>query len=266
MLTTRDLDGAPTWLDLATPDLAGAESFYGGLFGWILTSQGASQGPGAGEYGVFRRDGKAVAGARTVPPTAASVWTLYFHTRDADAAARAVRAGGGTVDQEPADLPGPGRAALFTDPAGARFAVRQPGTGPGFGLVNAPGALCWTELRTADVPSAMAFYGAVIGVDSATVPLPGGTGTYLLLTPPGPADDTSFGGVVPLAADPSGTGPHWTPYVEVPDPDATAARTADLGGTVRLPPADLDGVGRLAHLTDPHGARFAVIHSAAPGG
>ncbi|MFF9867227.1 VOC family protein [Streptomyces sp. NPDC013953] len=262
MLTTRDLDGAPTWLDLATPDLAGAESFYAGLFGWTLTSQA----PAAGAYGVFRHDGKAVAGIRPVPPAAPSQWTLYFRTRDADATTRAVRAGGGTVDQEPAHVSGLGRTALCTDPAGAGFAVLQTGTGPGFGAVDEPGALCWTELHTRDVPSAMAFYGAVLGVDSATVPLPDGTGSYLLLTPPGAVHDTSFGGVVPLAADPSGTGPHWTPYIEVPDPDATAARTEQLGGTVRLPPTDLDGIGRLARLTDPHGARFAVIHSGAPGG
>jgi predicted enzyme related to lactoylglutathione lyase len=41
--------------------------------------------------------------------------------------------------------------------------------------------------------------------------------------------------------------------------DAVADRTRERGGTVRLEPTDLPGVGRMARLADPHGARFAVL-------
>ncbi|MGW5373365.1 VOC family protein, partial [Streptomyces sp. NPDC004011] len=34
-----------------------------------------------------------------------------------------------------------------------------------------------------------------------------------------------------------------------------------LGGTVRMAPTTLPGVGRTARLADPYGARFAVIRS-----
>ena len=34
MLTTRNVTGAPNWIDLGTPDLDGAGAFYGNLFGW----------------------------------------------------------------------------------------------------------------------------------------------------------------------------------------------------------------------------------------
>ncbi|MET9800501.1 VOC family protein [Streptomyces sp. NPDC006368] len=255
MLSTHLLNGAPNWLDLGTPDIEGAESFYGTLFGWRLESAG----PEREGFGVFRLDDRTVAGTMTTPsgdwPPA---WTIHFRTPDADATARAVRVGGGTVRVEPVDVFDFGRMAVFTDPAGAGFAVWQPGTYQGLDVLNEPGTLCWTELHTPDVPAAMAFYGSLLGIESASVPLPGGAGAYLLLTPAG-RSDASFGGAVPHAPD-----AHWLPYFEVPDTDATATRTEQLGGTVPFPPANLTGIGRIAQLTDPYGARFAVITSAAP--
>jgi predicted enzyme related to lactoylglutathione lyase len=68
--------------------------------------------------------------------------------------------------------------------------------------------------------------------------------------------------MVPLSDDPAETGAYWLPYFEVTDADAVAARTRELGGTVRVPATDIEGVGRFAKLADPSGARFAVIRSA----
>lgn len=261
MLTTRYVTGSPNWLDLGTPDLRGAESFYGGLFGWRFRSAG----PEAGGYGMFQLDDRTVAGAMTVPPEQAPPgWMVYFRTPDADATATAVRDAGGTVLFEPMDVFDLGRMAVFADPAGVGFAVWQPGAHKGMDVVNDPHTLCWTELYTRDPAAAMAFYGAVLGIESSSVPWPDGTGSYILLTPPGGGDDSSFGGVVPLDTDPveAAEGPYWTPYFEVPDADATAAKAEQLGGTVRLAPTELGGVGRFAKLSDPYGARFAVITSA----
>lgn len=55
--------------------------------------------------------------------------------------------------------------------------------------------------------------------------------------------------------------PYWTPYFEVADCDATAAKAEESGGKVRLTPELMEGVGRFAKLQDPFGARFAVIAS-----
>ncbi|RST17362.1 VOC family protein [Streptomyces sp. WAC05374] len=261
MLTTRGTTGSPDRLDLATPDLKGAESFYGALFGWRF----GPAGPEAGGHGTFRlQDGRTVAGATTVPPGQAPPgWTLSFRTPDADVTAAAVRDGGGTVLIEPTDVAGLGRTAVFADPAGVGFAVWEPGPHSGLDVVNEPYSLSWTELYTRDPAAAMAFYGAVLGIESSSVPWPDGTGSYLLLTPPGGDDDSSFGGVVPLGSDPveAADGPCWEPYFEVPDTDTTAARAREFGGTVRLAPTETGGVGRFAKLTDPYGARFAVITS-----
>jgi uncharacterized protein len=51
------------------------------------------------------------------------------------------------------------------------------------------------------------------------------------------------------------------PYFEVTDTDETVAKAQELGGSIRLPATDVPGVGRVAKLADPYGARFAVIKS-----
>jgi hypothetical protein len=151
MLSTNFADGAPVWVDLGVPDVARAAGFCGSVFGWTFESAG----PAAGGYGMFTQGGKMVAAAGPLTGQgAAPSWTLYFKVSDADATAEAVRKAGGTVRAEPADVMPEGRFAQFTDPAGAMFAVWQPGSTKGLGAVNDPGMLGWTELATPDVPAA----------------------------------------------------------------------------------------------------------------
>ncbi len=51
--------GTFSWVDLATPDAAGAKSFYGGVFGWDLEDTDAG---GGAVYTMCRVDGDAVCG------------------------------------------------------------------------------------------------------------------------------------------------------------------------------------------------------------
>ena len=51
---------------------------------------------------------------------------------------------------------------------------------------------------------------------------------------------------------------HWQVYFAVDDADATAAKAAELGGTVQVPPFDTP-VGRIAVIGDPQGAVFSII-------
>lgn len=263
MLTTDYKDGTPNWVDLGSPAIAAAARFYGGLFGWEF----APGGEEVGGYGMFRLAGKTVAGGMAL--TAAqgpSAWTVYFRTPDADAAAAAVTKAGGAVAFEPMDVMDFGRMAIFTDPAGVTFAAWQPKSSKGLDVVTEPGTLCWTELYTADVAAAAEFYGAVFGWDITVMSFAGGT--YTMVKPPGTEDGEAFGGLVPIGTDPmeDADRPYWTPYFEVSDCDATAAKAEETGGTVRLAPVFMAGVGRFAKLADPFGARFAVIASAPASG
>ncbi|MFJ4918941.1 VOC family protein [Streptomyces sp. NPDC088725] len=258
MLSTNFVAGAPSWADLTTPDMAGASAFYQGLFGWDTISGG----PDTGGYSMFQLGGRTVAGAMPMPSEQAPpAWSVYFQTHDADATAASVREAGGSVLSEPVDVMDFGRMAIFTDPAGAGFSVWQPGKLMGLERVQDPGSLCWVELYTSDEGAATGFYSSVFRWETISMPMPGGTGTYRMVNPAGEGADAMFGGFVPIGSDQteSDIPPHWLLYFEVADCDGTVAEAERLGGTVRAAPMDIEGVGRFAKLTDPYGARFALM-------
>ncbi|MEU8979510.1 VOC family protein [Streptomyces sp. NPDC048309] len=259
MLTTRFVTGAPNWLDVGTSDIDGAISFYGGLFGW----QFQSAGPDAGGYGFFQLDGQTVAGGmQTTAEQGPPSWTVYFQSPDAEATAKAAEQARGAVLMPPMDVMGEGHMAILADEAGVPFGIWQPGRTKGLDVAGVPGSLCWVELYTQDIAAAAAFYNSVFGWETSAVPFPGGV--YTCINPAGTEDEAMFGGVVPLADDPTEaeSGAYWLPYFEVADTDAVVGQAQQLGGTVRMPATDLEGVGRIAKLADPYGARFAVIKSA----
>ncbi|MEV5006958.1 VOC family protein [Streptomyces sp. NPDC093064] len=261
MLTTRFVNGAPNWIDVGTPDIDGAGSFYGALFGWRFQSAG----PQAGGYGFFQLGGRTVAGGmQTTPEQGPPSWTVYFQSADAAATAKAAEEAHGTVLVQPMDVMGEGHMAVLADKAGVPFGIWQPGRIKGVDMAGETGSLCWVELYTADIAAAAAFYNKVLGLETSAVPFPGGT--YTCVNPAEGGEDAMFGGIVALADDPTEakTGAYWLPYFEVPDTDATVARAEELGGRVRVPATDVTGVGRIARLADPYGARFAVIRSAPP--
>ncbi|MET9449086.1 VOC family protein [Streptomyces cinerochromogenes] len=258
MLTTRFVDGAPNWIDVGSPDIDGAASFYGTLFGW----QFESAGPDAGGYGFFQLDGRTVAGGmQTGPGQGPPAWTVYFQSEDAQATAKAAEGAHGRVLFQPTDVMGQGHMAVLADQAGVRFGIWQPGRTKGVDVAGEPGSLCWVELYTPDIAAAAAFYRRVLGLETSGVPFPGGT--YTCVNPDGAGEDAMFGGMVPLAdaPDEAEPGPYWLPYFEVVDTDAAVEQVQRLGGTVRMPATTLEGVGRMAKLADPYGVRFAVIRS-----
>jgi hypothetical protein len=262
MLTTRFVNGAPNWIDVGSPDIDGAISFYGGLFGWEFQSAG----PDAGGYGFFQLGGRTVAGGmQTEPDQGPPAWTVYFQSEDAQATAKAAEQAHGTVLFQPMDVMGQGHMAVLADKGGAPFGIWQPGQTKGVDVASDPGSLCWVELHTRDVAAAAAFYHQVLGLETSSVPFPGGM--YTCLNAAGAGEDAMFGGIVSLSDSPAdeGADPHWLPYFEVESTDAVVENAQRLGGTVRMPATTVEGVGRMAHLADPYGVRFAVIKSEAPG-
>jgi predicted enzyme related to lactoylglutathione lyase len=71
----------------------------------------------------------------------------------------------------------------------------------------------------------------------------------------------------PVAADYGASPPpKWIAYIAVEDCDATAARAAELGGTVVEPPQSIPGVGRISLLKDAVGALIYVMQPESPAG
>jgi len=57
---------------------------------------------------------------------------------------------------------------------------------------------------------------------------------------------------------------YWTSYVAVDNADETVAKITANGGSVRVPPFDAPGVGRMSVVADPDGAGFAIIQFTQP--
>jgi uncharacterized protein len=260
MLSTNYMPGAPIWTDLAAPDVDSAAAFYRALFGWEFQSYG----PDAGGYGALTLDGRIAAGLGPVMGEGARpAWIIYFYTQDANATAESVAKAGGTVRAQPFDVFTQGRMAQFSDPAGADFAVWQPGETRGLQVVNDPGSLCWTELSTTDPGAATAFYQEVFGWSAQETPM--GEFSYVVIKARDGAERSQQGGIMPLSEQMTAAGMDvaWRPYFEVADCDAAVATALKEGGTVIAPAMDVPEVGRMASLADPAAAQFAVITSVA---
>src|SRR5262249_34383566 len=92
--------------------------------------------------------------------------------------------------------------------------------------------------------------------------MPGGP-PYALLT----AGNALVGGLMPQPDDARAMRamPSWLGYVAVDDVDAAAARIAQLGGAIHVPPTDVPTISRFAIFADPQGARLAVLRWATTG-
>ncbi|MFJ3921850.1 VOC family protein [Streptomyces sp. NPDC090022] len=261
MITTDFVPGSPCWLDLGAPDVQAAAAFYGAVLGWDYESMGEGEDM---EGGMFRKDGKSVAGlGKLTEEGARSAWMIYYRVADADATTQAVRDAGGTVRVPPRDLGEWGRMAQYSDPLGGQFAVWQPGTDTGVELVDEPGSLCWTELYTTDAAAAREFYGGLFGWQFSDMEMPGGGGgTYTLITPAGLPEDRMHGGLMELSAKDLAAAqgrPYWHPVFAVADCDAAVAQVTANGGTVQMGPVDAEGVGRMAVCLDPANADFVLL-------
>ncbi|MFF9624427.1 VOC family protein [Streptomyces griseosporeus] len=263
MITTDLAPGSPCWLDLGVPDVRAAAAFYGAVLGWEYQPM---EDGGDVEGGMFRKDGKTVAGlGRLTEEGARPAWMIYYTVTDADATTRAVEAGGGTVRVAPRDLGEWGRMAQYSDPLGGQFAVWQPGKQAGFELADEPGSLSWTELYTSDAAAAKEFYGGVFGWRFSDMEMPGGGGTYTLITPADLPEERMHGGLMQVRTEDlalAGGRPYWHPVFAVTDCDAAVAEVTGNGGRVQMGPDDAEGVGRLAVCLDPFDADFVVLKPA----
>src|SRR5262249_4962949 len=100
----------------------------------------------------------------------------------------------------------------------------------------AAGSFAWFELATTDVAAAQRFYEPLFGWTSNDIPM-GDAGTYTIFQLAG----RDAAAVYPMRPEQRAQGipPNWLTYVQVDDADASAARAAELGGTVHAKPFDV---------------------------
>jgi uncharacterized protein len=255
-MPTRDTpwpDGTPCWVDIGTPDMAGAKAFYGALFGWEYVG-------GDEEYGGYssaQLGGRMVAGlGPQEDPDDPTRWTTYFAAGDAAAGADRIRAAGGTVVVEPMDVGPMGTMVIALDPQGHPFGLWQAGMHTGYQLHNEPGALAWNEAMVDDPAAAREFYAAVFGFGFDEVGPEAGT-DYATFSTGGNA----LGGLA--ASDPS-MPKGWLTCFAVASTDDAVALVEAKGGKVVTPPEDTP-FGRFAIVEDPWGASFEVLQDTTGG-
>jgi uncharacterized protein len=120
----KNVQGAPSWFDTLTTDLAKTEKFYSALFGWTAERQAI---PGV-TYTVFKRGHEYVAGALHVTPdmhAQAKRWVTHFTVKDVEQSARTAQRLGGTLRTTVRNAGDFGRFCAITSPQGVPFAVIQ---------------------------------------------------------------------------------------------------------------------------------------------
>lgn len=241
--------GTPCYVDLAVPDVAAAQEFYAAVLGWTYADTGEEYG----HYQMCQREGQVAAGLGPLQSEEQPVaWTTYFASDAVDSTAEKITENGGILLAEPFDVPDAGRMCIALDPQGAVFGVWQAAGGIGAEIYNEPGSIGWNEAAVPDPDADRQFYAAVFGY------------SYQPVEGAGPDYTTFHHGEDPLGSigglddRPSGTPPHWMIYFMVADADAAVAAATELDATVRSGPFDTP-YGRMAMITDPQGATFAIM-------
>lgn len=119
---TEPLVGHCAWNELASSDPDAAIAFYTALCGWRQEGE-MDMGP-MGKYRFFYQGPHMIGAVMPKPePMPVSLWGFYHRVADIDAAAAAIRAGGGQVIVEPTEIPGGEFSLNAVDPQGAPFGL-----------------------------------------------------------------------------------------------------------------------------------------------
>jgi predicted enzyme related to lactoylglutathione lyase len=244
--------GKIVWADLVTPDLAAAEHFYSGLFGWTFEHVRT----GNSDYAVALLDARPLAGLLQRPAPAGeprqSAWLTFIAIGDVAAARRVALAHGAKAVSPPRTYAGRGGQAVFTDPQGAVFAALASSSGDPGDYLAAPGEWIWSSLLTSDPAGSAAFYKAVFGYEVFDLPRDDDAQHVILAT-----DDYARAGIHTLP--PGHRHPHWLNFVRVADTTTSVARATALGGKILVEPyVDRHG-GKVAVVADPLGAPIGLM-------
>jgi predicted enzyme related to lactoylglutathione lyase len=121
-----------------------------------------------------------------------------------------------------------------------------------------PGTFSYVELATPEPEAAKVFYGGLFGWQADDQPLPAEAGGGVYTTMRLGGDAVAGLTMQQPAQQAAGVPPYWLSYITVTEADASAERARELGGLVHAGPFDVMSVGRMAVITDPAGAAFAV--------
>jgi len=246
--------GKMVWADLTTPDLAAAEKFYGGLFGWTFQRIRA----GEVNYAVAMLDGRPIGGMVEKPIPAGqhqqSAWLTFFATNDVEDGKKVAVSHGAKVLADIKSYPMRGRQCVFSDPEGAVFALLNSSSGDMPDYLPATGDWIWSSLHAKDAGAEAAFYQNLLGYDVFDLPSDDGLEHLILST-----DNYARASANDLARGPARRRTHWLNFVRVENAAEITAKVVAMGGRVLVEPrVDRHG-GMVAVVADPAGAPFGLM-------
>jgi hypothetical protein len=252
--TAEHHSGKMVWADLTTPDLAAAEKFYGGLFGWTFQRIRA----GEVNYAVAMLDGRPVGGMVEKPIPAGqhqqSAWLTFLATNNVDDGKKVAVSHGAKVLADIKSYPMRGRQCVLSDPEGAVFALLASSSGDTPDYLPATGDWIWSSLHAKDAGTEAAFYQNLLGYDVFDLPSDDGLEHVILST-----DDYARASANDLARGSARRHSHWLNFVRVANTAETTAKVVAMGGRVLVEPrVDRHG-GMVAVVADPAGAPFGLM-------
>lgn len=242
--------GTFCWLDLSTNDLDGAKTFYGAFFGWEFED---NEIPGGGIYTMCQFQGDEVA-AIVQQDQQPGHWNHYVSVENADETAAKAKQLGARVFEEPFNVMESGRMAVFADPSGAVLCVWEPRDHIGAGRVNDVGCMAWNEIQTREPEKTANFYSTLFDWETDQIEEDGQTVYVTIKNQSGWMN----GGIMPMTGQHGDAPSYWLPYFTVASCDEAAETAKRLGGALLAGPME-PGAGRIAVLSDPQGAAFAVF-------
>jgi len=110
-------------IELTTPDLPKARSFYTELFGWQFQDHPIPGGSGV--YALHSTDDGAAAGMMASPPGVPTAWTPFINVDDIQATTQKAKGLGANVIRDVTEVEGYGAMSIIADPTGAVFGLWQ---------------------------------------------------------------------------------------------------------------------------------------------
>jgi predicted enzyme related to lactoylglutathione lyase len=242
--------GAPCWVDLWTSDVEGSRRFYAELFGWVAEEPS----PEHGGYFMFTRAGMPIAGAMG-DMHADNTWKPYLASDDVEATLKLATEQGATVQAPAMPVDDLGIQAVISDPQGRAVGIWQPGSFPGFTVINENGAPLFFAFDTEDYGGAVDFYRRAFGWDPLEEATEDGHHYAGYMDPDTDRPLAGIGDEVENLSEDEG--PAWWVFWQSDDVDAAVEKVLALGGRVLTPARD-GGLGRSARVTDPAGTRFLL--------
>ncbi|NVN43435.1 hypothetical protein HW537_05890 [Asaia siamensis] len=257
--THRLLPGKIVFSMLVTPDLARAERFYGGLFGWGFRPVGDGRTPRVEITLGTQPVGMMVAHKLDNPKRDVPFWMPFLSTSDNATVARVTKQHGGKTIFGPKPIAGLGQAVIVSDPQHGLYAALSAQSGDPADHDTDPtmNSWSWATLLSPDPRAAAGYYQLLFNYRIVASPEADSPQHYMLT-----AQDKERASINTL---PPGIEPRdrarWVQFVEVNDSASLADRAQKLGGRVIVPThVDRDGA-QIAVLADPDGAVFGVIET-----